>query len=65
MADRESKAPLPADERLARLGREWFADVRRQHPEEPERKRRDRSGTGDSDWLASSDDGDGGCDGGD
>lgn len=54
------------DERLTRLGREWFADVRRRHPdEEAERKtRKDGSGDGDDggllDWLLGGDDADGG-----
>lgn len=47
----------PVDDRLARLGREWFADVRRANPEqEPARKaRKDLSVDGDDggllDWL--------------
>lgn len=36
------------DDRLTRLGREWFAEVRRTNPgEEGERKRRQRKGDGE------------------
>lgn len=56
MSQRRDIDPVP-DERLTRLGREWFAEARRRNPEdEPERKaRKDRSGDGDDgglwDWL--------------
>ena len=65
MSQRHDADPVP-DARLTRLGREWFADVRRRHPEpgpEPERTaRKDRSASGDDggllDWLLGDGDGD-------
>ena len=50
---------LDPDDRLAQLGRSWFAEVRSKDADAAvERKRKDQSGTGDSD-------GDGCGDGGD
>ena len=73
MTERTPPFP-PLDDRLARLGREWFADVRRNQPVEPAPvTRTDRGSGGDPgsgnawDWLfAGPDDscGDDGADGG-
>ena len=57
------------DERLKRLGQEWFADVRAKNPEpvRPTKRRdgADQSGDGSSiDWLFDGGSDDGGADGG-
>lgn len=46
-------SPKP-DERLERLGREWFDDVRRKHPaDEPRKARRQDAGEGgETGWLS-------------
>ena len=59
-----------ADERLSRLGREWYDEVRRKNPDETRTRKESGAGSdggGFFDWLfGSSDDGSGdsgGCDG--
>lgn len=63
--------PPLVDDRLARLGRDWFADVRRQDAAEKKRAKtsgRDGSDAGEGgflDWLFGDGDSDGGHHGGD
>lgn len=65
------RTELDPDDRLARLGRQWFEDVRRQNPPEPLLTRgRQRAGSVDDDggiidWLFGDSNGDDGGDCGD
>ncbi|HEV7438788.1 MAG TPA: hypothetical protein VGN94_04070 [Methylobacterium sp.] len=55
------------EDRLAALGRQWFAEVRRQHPDAETERRRKRqdADAGSWDWLfGGAGDGDGGGDAG-
>lgn len=65
MADHIAPPPI-LDERLARLGREWFADIRRRTREDPPKPKADGRDEGDGflDLLFGDGDGDT-ADGGD
>lgn len=59
---REPSTKPAVDERLARLGREWFAEVRRNNPDEPKTRTVGRDGEGGDGILDAlfGDEGDGG-----